>query len=270
MSENDLLGLLIEADVALHRGAQYIALTAVAFIPHESDDSHTNIGWNAERKRLEGRWFQSIGNEYRLTLSPATYELIWEDRNRTAVERLQLSGSEETEVRDWWNSTAETIGGKSVAELEMNYELPQKEVYTSSTFPTPSSDMVNIWVRWRSFGQKAISVISALMETEIKPRIWPHHFDTGIFGKFNQVASLGCGVSPADGMVDEPYIYLYGWKDGTYMPAPATAIKHGRWIEQSKTGDWSGFILPYSEAKSLEMSDVKLALVQASQNIIEA
>lgn len=270
MPENDPLKFLIEADIALHRGAQYIALTAIAFVSPESDDSHTNIGWNAERKRLEGRWFPSIGNEYRLTLSPSTYELIWEDRNRTTIDRFQLSGTDEKEVREWWETTAATIGGKSLADIELHYELPKTDSYSNPVLPSPTAEMINVWVRWRSLGQKAISVIGALMESDVKPRVWPHHFDTGIFGQFNHSASLGCGIAPADSMMNEPYIYLYGWKADTYMPAPDSKLKYGKWIPQKKEGDWSGFVLSYSETMELEISDVKLALVQASQSIIES
>lgn len=270
MSESNPVELINAADIALHRGVQYLALTSLAFIESEVDDSHTNLGWNAERKRIEGRWFHAMGNEYRLTLSPSSYELIWEDRNRTVLERFQLSGSSELEVREWWENTAATIGGKSVAHLELNYELPKSALYQASNLPSPTSEMINVWVRWRSLGQKALSVIVALMESEVQPRIWPHHFDTGIFGKFNDEASLGCGISPADHLMDEPYIYLYGWKSGTYMAAPSSPLKNGMWIPSEQVGDWSGFVLSYSQAIHLELSEIKMALVQASQSIIEA
>lgn len=262
------VALVIEADIALHRGAQYLTLTAKAFLSPEDDDSHTNLEWNHERQRLEGRWFRATGNEYRLTLSPSDYELIWEDRSRVAVERKQLAQAPLSEVRSWWEATAKTIGEKDVSEIQLHYELPDDEVYTSEALPNPNSDMLGAWMRWRTRAEKLLQGTKSILTHPGDIRVWPHHFDSGLYGEVTSELALGVGVAPADTMVDEPYIYLYGWTNEQYKPMTESHDEIGKWIAPESKGGWSGFVLPFNDIENVSDDEVREVINSATQAIL--
>ncbi len=257
------------ADVALHMGAQYLTLTAKAFIQHENDDSHTNMAWNAERQKLEGRWFNTPSNEFRLVLSATDYELIWEDRNRSVVDRMALSASRKEDVMNWWKTTAETIGGKSVEDVSLHYELPDSEVYQYEAFPTPTSDELGAWMKWRTQGEKWLRKLKGLYTNDIELRIWPHHFDSGMQGKVSSNLNMGVGLAIADQMVDEPYIYLYGSRDGKFLKISSSDPQIGSWIIPDGDG-WSGFALRASERDSHLDDEIETVIHDVAQTILRS
>ncbi|NVK28488.1 MAG: hypothetical protein HWE14_10620 [Flavobacteriia bacterium] len=262
------IALIKEADVALHRGAQYLTLTAKAFIDPQDDDSHTNLSWNHERQRLEGRWFKTTGNEFRLTLSPSEYELIWEDRSRTPVERKQLADAQASDVRSWWELTAETIGEKSVSNIGLHYELPDVDAYNSNTLPNPTTDMLIAWMRWRTRAERLLYGTKNILKSTEEIRVWPHHFDSGLYGEVTSELAIGAGVAPADGMVDEPYIYLYGWEDNQYKPMAKSHNDMGKWIAPESEGGWSGFVLPFTDIEDASDEEVTEVINAATQAIL--
>jgi hypothetical protein len=57
----------------LHLAAQYLATAAKSFIKTKEDDSHINLGWNSDEKRLETHDLSNDG--LRLALNYLEYSL---------------------------------------------------------------------------------------------------------------------------------------------------------------------------------------------------
>lgn len=261
--------LLIQADIAFHRAAQFLSLTAIAAFSAKSDDSHTNLSWNIERQRLEGRWFHGIDGDYRLTLEPVDFELRWENRHRQVVEHLGLEETPVSEVREWWENSILQITGKSGKDTHLHYELPSSAAYQTDSFPKLAHEAVEQWVKWRSTGEKWLLQGLDLLEVMAQPRIWPHHFDTGLFIPAGNGLSIGAGIAPADELSEEPYLYLYGWKDGKRVTpggskAP-TAL--GQWIEKR---NWVGFILPHGQTINSDNDEITASIANALHPYLNA
>lgn len=264
---NPRIAALIQTDIVFHRAAQFLALTGIALLEKKEDDSHTNLGWNTERKRLEGRWFEGQAGEFRLTFDPIDYELRWENRNRTTVDRFGLQKAEVKDIEAWWRQGCLAIGGKDVSRIGLHYDLPTSKEYKSSTFPELNAQSVIDWIQWRSRGERVISSLDRLFNSPIEPRIWPHHFDTGIFGPAgDSIISLGAGVAMADHMINEPYIYIYGWKGDSQLPISEVQSGIGEW----KTGKWNGYVIPYSTFFGSKVSDMEKDLQSSADHILSS
>ena len=56
------------------------------------------------------------------------------------------------------------------------------------------------------------TLLNHFLQTNVEARIWPHHFDTGIYAMPNEDIGLGFGLAMNDGLVGEPYFYLAAYK----------------------------------------------------------
>ena len=85
------------------------------------------------------------------------------------------------------------------------------------------------------------------LQLEAETRIWPHHFDTGIYFEANENIGLGFGLAMQDSMLGVPYYYFsaYGLKDNEIDFEAFTKLKYGSWIN---TDDWKGATLELSKA----------------------
>ncbi len=81
------------------------------------------------------------------------------------------------------------------------------------------------------------------LQCESEVRIWPHHFDTGIYTPINDQLGIGFGLAMRDEMVGAPYLYFsaYGLNDHTLDYAEFEPLTNGHWINQ----DWKGAVLPF-------------------------
>ena len=67
------------------------------------------------------------------------------------------------------------------------------------------------------------------MNSEV--RIWPHHFDTGIYLEVNSKLGIGFGWAMADKMIDQPYFYFtpYGLNGHKLLTENLEDPEHGFW-----------------------------------------
>ena len=69
-------------------------------------------------------------------------------------------------------------------------------------------------------------------------RIWPHHFDTGIYSAIpDSDITIGLGLAIPDSVCDAHYLYITGYKSGAVMATSnLDKLSIGEWKSEGFTG----------------------------------
>jgi len=236
----------------IHQLAQFISLTGINMVKSRSDDSHTNIGWNPLTTELYGHSFKSGKSHFRVVFDVGAYKYKIITDKETPLYEFEMANKSLAELADWWKKVMEEIkpGAKIVEKL--HYELPDYRIHTATIIIKPEREIIDQWAMLRTHASLVLGDLKLLLDVDDDIRIWPHHFDTGLYVSFsgvdsNETKAIGLGLAIADTMVGEPYFYIYGWaKDEEINYNDRPKLSNGRWI----TGNWNGAVLPYGEIVS--------------------
>lgn len=245
---------LNETDKTLHSLAQLIALTSMQWLPPRPDDSQTNILWNADRQRLEGQPFGHNGQLVQLVIDTEPFALHFVDDRGLVIASFWSDHHTPDEAMAWWTGLMQTWGLTSVRPL--NYQLDTEPVARQRVYEQPAG--LSAWARWRTVANVALQNLNDWSGQSSDVRIWPHHFDTGVYYSLpdasgHERAAIWAGYAIADALCPEPYFYLSGYEGGQTLPfADAPALPAGDW---RNTPDWKGALLPISEAVDPERID---------------
>lgn len=132
--------------------------------------------------------------------------------------------------------------------LPLHYEIPDYQ-FSRIDDDGWSATGLKDWMYYRNLANQACVLKLGYLQTESDIRIWPHHFDTGIFSQVSQDFGLGFGLAMENTMAGEPYFYMAGYNGESpisyHNPAPLTA---GKW----EIGEyWKGALLPLSTLSQL-------------------
>jgi len=246
----------IRAEAQIHLASQIISLTGKNLVEKQADDSHTTAIWNAEKQRIIGRDFVLNGNTYAVFVDPVGFaiDLL---KNGSETERISLDGLTYIQTVESWKNWLPDAGFQVELDLNLHYELPSSDLYKFDAFSKPSSDILALWAKNRTIANSVFENLTKSVEAPSDINIWPHHFDTGTYYELHKTdgttdRSIGAGFNPADGMVDEPYFYIYGWyKDNEIDYSDKPALENGKWI----VDDWKGAVLPITEVKDQSTAD---------------
>lgn len=132
-----------------------------------------------------------------------------------------------------------------------DYDLP--EFLPSPFDPKPFES----WVEMRSLANVACNRLAGYFQLFDEPRIWPHHFDTGIYLQVLEQLGIGFGLAMKDKMVGDAYFYLAAYASNIQFDFKAAdSLDAGFWIA---AGGWKGAVLPInllqevSSNKALQM-----------------
>ena len=146
---------------------------------------------------------------------------------------------------------------------KLHFEIP---VYPFLNDPFESFDLKSRdnWEYYRSMANLACSELIGYLQVVGEIRIWPHHFDTGIYVEPNGNTGLGFGLAMEDSMVGGPYFYFSGYRlngEGfDYENAPHLVT--GKWMISE---NWKGAVLPLSELKKDDSRKISTFLKEVSQ-----
>ncbi len=200
----------------LHWAAQLLSAAADATLEKAADDSHSNLGWDADKQQMVGRGGCSI--------AVADFLLI------SGSESFSLS---EQTLADAGNWLGDVLESKIVFR---DYEMPPHAVQTGAAFNPDSSHLKSI-CSWLSIAENAMADFPGI-------RIWPHHFDMGfwISGEI-EGRSIGGGFSLGDSHYNQPYFYINPY--GVERPSQLPELSFGHWTE-----NWFGAVLNAEELKN--------------------
>ena len=209
----------------LHLASQYLAAAGISFLPKEDDDSHTNIGFNTDGGYLETHALS--GNSDKLILNYKGFNLEW--RSNKGSEVFKLDGATHKEVVKWISDRGLTALNKEY-KFKFHYDLPY-EIDDASTYSLSDVEKLNELMHLRILAQFILERIDSHYKLNASIRIWPHHFDTGIYASVqNTGITVGLGLAIPDSVCDDHYLYITGYKNGNAMDVST--------FDELSIGDW--------------------------------
>ena len=235
-------------DQRLHWLCQTIAKANRTYVTSQPDDGHTNLFYDDLDNRIVGRWINNGREQMMLTLNLKTLHFEWMNSAKEVVQSFATIGK-----------TASDIENELAAELpdiflnpqgftnKLHFKIPD---YPFAAEPRQAIDEADIreWKTYRKLANVLCGLVLGYLELEGEIRIWPHHFDTGIYVEVGQKLGIGFGLAMEDSMAGAPYFYLSGYPiHGTLEYTDLPELANGRW-EVSE--NWKGAILPLNELSS--------------------
>lgn len=212
----------------MHLAAQYLAAAGISFLEKESDDSHTNLGFNIENGCLCTHTLSDKGDQ--LCLNYESFALEWKSNRGTTT--FELDGAMHVEVLSWLVDTS-----KSHLNKTYHYDLPY-DIDHSFTFELLDSDKLLTLKHLRILAQLVLENIVKQYNLNASIRIWPHHFDTGVYSALpNSDITIGLGLAIPDTICNNHYLYLSGYKNGNTMDtSKLPKLESGEWKSDEFTG----------------------------------
>jgi hypothetical protein len=242
----------------LHKAAQYLAAAGISFIDKKPDDSHTNVGWNTSESRMETHVF---GDGFKLGLNLKNQGLEWM-KGDTVVSFLDLSNFSHKEIVTWIAEQAIQNNLSKSYSYSFHYDLPYEDVADGHIFTLDKSDLSSISSELTK-AQNVFEQFLKLENLESPIRVWPHHFDLGIYAALNAENSfMGAGLAIPDSLVDGLYFYVSGYKNGAAIETKSFGkLQHGEW-----RSDWNGATLA---SKDIDGDNALGFLVEAKDKFQE-
>ena len=220
----------------LHLASQYLAAAGISFLDKKDDDSHTNFGWDVENNRLTTHEFGK-GDQVGFNFSSLKLEWL---KNGQVESTIDLQKCTHLEILNWFKKQIEIrIVGKTY-HYNFHYELPYPSISDDHVFKIDSSESKNYATE---LNRAQTSFESFLSENNLASpiRVWPHHFDLGLYTQLDNSGStfLGAGLAIPDTLVDGLYYYVSGYiNDKSIVTKTFTGLDKGDW-----RSDWEGATL---------------------------
>ena len=219
----------------MHLAAQYLAAAGISFLEKKSDDSHTNLGFSTENGCLYTHPLSKNGEI--LCLDYEKFSLEWKSKQNSTT--FRLDGATHREVLEWLIDTSQIFLNKEYR-YKFHYDLPYT-VDDLFTFKLNDSSKLTELMHERNLAQFVLEKIENLYKLSAPIRIWPHHFDTGIYSDIpDSNISVGLGLATPDAISNNSYLYLTGYKNGSVIDTTGfPLLTSGEW----KNDDFKGAIL---------------------------
>jgi len=228
----------------MHLAAQYLAAAGISFLDKKEDDSHTNLGFNSDNGYLETHPLSD--NNDQLRLSYTDFLLEW--KSDSGVSTFNLDRSSHQEVIDW----IKEISMKSLNKeynFDLHYELPYT-IENSYVYKLTSATDLKELMHLRILSQLSLEKITQENKLDTDIRVWPHHFDTGIYAALpGSNVSVGLGLAIPDSVCDEHYLYASGYSaSGQIDTSGFDSLTKGRWSSEG----YNGAVLPANKLVEVE------------------
>ena len=222
-------------DDQMHLAAQYLAAAGISFLEKKDDDSHTNFGFSITDKCL---YTHSLSiNDDVLGLDYDNFALVW--KSKKGKTSFSLDGVSHSTILKWLSDMSKSNLNKLYT-YKFHYTLPYS-IDASYTFKLSNLDRLKTLTAQRVMVEKVIESIKADYKLEAPCRVWPHHFDTGIYAKIPDTnLTIGLGLAIPDNVSKTHYFYISGYKnDKIIKPYNFFELTIGEW----RTEDFTGAIL---------------------------
>jgi hypothetical protein len=249
-----------QTDQKLHQLSQILGKFNRTYIPKKEDDSHTNMGYGPVNRRLFGRRAELGDSRYMLSLelNPLSFVLL-DDSYRRELEVVCLGKTVEQIESELSHSLALIGFDPKGFSSPMHFEIPDYELSNQPVENLSEADYRK-WTDLRAIANSACYQIQSFFQVIEEVRIWPHHFDTGIFVPLNDRLSIGFGMAMKDSMSDDPYFYYTAKYEGqTRWPEDhPMSLDVGEIIDSE---EWCGAIL---KAPEVQLEELRSFMREAS------
>ena len=237
-----------KTDQQLHWLCQTIAKANRSYVTSQPDDGHTNLFYDDLDNRIVGRWINNGREHIMLTLNLATLHFEWQNSAKEVVQSVAAIGKSASDIESELAAELPDIFLNPQGFTDhLHFQIPK---YSFAGEPIQAIDEADIleWKTYRKLANVLCGLVLGYLELEGEIRIWPHHFDTGIYVEVNQKLGIGFGLAMEDSMAGAPYFYLSGYPiHGTLEYNNLPELSNGRW---EVSDNWKGAILPLDELSS--------------------
>ncbi len=221
-----------KAEETLHQATQFLAMVGKNYLPHREDDSHVNVGWSAEQQAM--LTWPLPESLLQVALHVPSFHLQLHNAAHDVLQQFDLHGSTKSDAFDWLQ---QALSGQGIPPEKLqyisHYDVPEHPVDKGAAFTRPAAPLLNTWMTIRSNANVVLHQMAGLFEEPSDVRIWPHHFDTGIYQSLPgslQRKGIGMGLALTDAMFNEPYFYTYAWSlDHSIDYASLSIPEYGGW-----------------------------------------
>lgn len=240
-------------DKKIHQLSQILAKFNRAYVSRKPDDSHTNLAFDAIGSRILGRWVNTRSAQLILSLDLENFQFEIFDNRWKALQSVSIEGKTQEEIESCLEQFLPGLGlDATLFKTPLHSDIPEYE-FLGSTNTRWSKNEFLVWKKYRLLANQACQLLLDHLQMQGEVRIWPHHFDTGIYVEPNEKLGIGFGLAMQDAMVDEPYFYISGYRlNGSninYQNKPE--LKSGKWITNKY---WNGAVLKLPEATTDSIS----------------
>ena len=233
--------MLSDARQQTHHAAQLATAVGISFLPHQADDSHTNLEWLPALGALSSRVVPSRA-PFRVAIRVAELELCVLDDHDGVVASLPLHERTVADAAAWLRDRVVDRGAPAAKfTLAKHYEIPHHAVDDGRPFDTADRSAFEQLAAWFEVASRALEWARAANSSS-EVRCWPHHFDIATLIEVSPERTVGVGLEPGDAYYNEPYFYV-----NAYPNPPAESLLPalgggGSW----HTREWVGAVLPGS------------------------
>lgn len=233
----------------MHLAAQYLASAAISFLEKKEDDSHTNLGFSIEEKKMSTHPLNERGDT--LSLNYRHFTLDWNSEG--AKNSLKLEGATHSEIVKWVTETAIKAGIKKTYSYNFHYELPYARITDDYTFKLHDVQKLQQLTDYLILAQHTLEIFLKDQQLHSDIRIWPHHFDIGAFASFKNKTgfAVGLGLAIPDSMINDYYFYLSGYKGHNGIDtSDFGSLTQGKWYNNG----FKGAALPITDIDQVTAS----------------
>lgn len=231
-------------DRQLHWLSQIIAKVNKAFVPEKIDDSHTNLYYDPVGDKIVGRWIESSEGKIILSLNIAEMRFDWLNKSLERLVSVTVFNKPMSQIEKELARYPAKLGMEAATVFQpLHFEIPDYGIKSISE-ENISEEGLAAWRFYRQLANDTCFAILGYLQSQSEIRIWPHHFDTGIYVQQTDNLGIGFGLAMKDDMVRNAYFYAAGYKNSgsmDYVNLPK--LSWGHW----ETGTWKGAILSLQE-----------------------
>lgn len=244
---------LTEATRQLHWAAQLVASTGFSFLPARDDFDHTTLVWEPASRAFV-RDLAGASHPFSVALCPADLSVQLRGADGGTLDTLALDGHTLDAAYRWLaDATARFQGRDPEPLVRPSHDMPSHPIQHGEAFHADDPAAREELARLYGNTSTVLAEVADGTAGASPVRIWPHHFDQATLVSLDdevgeQARSIGIGMAPADGTLDEPYWYVTPW------PRPAQGLESlvppapgAHW----NTQDWFGAVLPASAVTTL-------------------
>jgi len=232
----------IKTDQQLHWLSKVLTKANRAFVPAKEDDSHTSLSFDSIGGRLFGRWINGPEGLVMLTLNLQKRAFEWLNEKQSILEEVAVPEKSMKQLEENVSRYPYSLKIKTDTFFSpLHFEIPGYGIESIGKDDL-SDEGLQQWTFFRALANEACLEMLGYLQKDSEIRIWPHHFDTGLYAGINKGLGLGFGLAMMDSMVELPYFYLAGYGEGVNVSGLVLpGLSAGHW---ETTGPWKGAVLP--------------------------
>ncbi len=198
-------------DQQLHLLSQLVAKANRTFVPKKEDDSHTNLCFDNLGNRISGRWIETKDSQLLFTLNIDTQTIVVVNEASKLMAGVSTISKHMEEVEQEIEKVLPDLGLAPDGFSEpLHYEIPSYD-FAKKPIVKIDSNGLSQWKHVRQLANQACYELMGYVQMWDDVRIWPHHFDTGIYIIPTKKLGIGFGLAMEDSMAGSPYFYLAGY-----------------------------------------------------------